>query len=135
MGKEKGSVVMKKGKGSIRSMFMHADGVDLLLMVFGILGCVGDGFSTPLVLYISSKLMNNIGGASLSQSFQRNINKVCICLCLCLSYLHIRTRAYAQHTKKANWVWFCWVTECCGSDVLGLWVIRSLFPRWVALWE
>ncbi|XP_041006181.1 ABC transporter B family member 15-like [Juglans microcarpa x Juglans regia] len=82
MDKEKGSVVMKKGKGSIRSMFIHADGVDLLLMVFGILGCVGDGFSTPLVLYISSQLMNNIGGVSisLSESFQRNINKNAVAL-------------------------------------------------------
>jgi ATP-binding cassette subfamily B (MDR/TAP) protein 1 len=57
---------------------MHADGVDLWLMAFGIIGSVGDGFGTPLVLYISSLLMNNIGGASTSfaESFQRNINKV-----------------------------------------------------------
>lgn len=78
MGQEKNDVVMNKSKGSIRSIFMHADGVDMCLMALGLFGSFGDGFSTPLVLYISSKLMNNIGdaSASLTESFTQNINKV-----------------------------------------------------------
>jgi hypothetical protein len=88
MGQEKSSAVMKKSKGSLRSIFMHADGVDICLMALGILGSVGDGFSTPLVLYISSKLMNNIGDASgsLTESFTHSINKVYISPFLFLSH-------------------------------------------------
>ncbi|KAK7825161.1 abc transporter b family member 15 [Quercus suber] len=81
MEQEKSSVVtMKKNsrKGSISSMFMHADGVDLLLMIFGFIGSVGDGLITPLVLFISSHLMNNIGAGSsavsLADSFSNSIN-------------------------------------------------------------
>lgn len=67
--------------GSIRSIFMHADGVDKLLMALGFLGAMGDGFTTPLVLYISSRLMNNIGGSASSTAdmFLNNINKVGSC--------------------------------------------------------
>ncbi|KAB1211633.1 ABC transporter B family member 15 [Morella rubra] len=78
MGQEESGVDMKNRKGSIRTIFMHADSVDLWLMGLGFLGSVGDGLSTPLVLFISSRMMNDIGGASSSftESFQRNINWV-----------------------------------------------------------
>jgi ATP-binding cassette subfamily B (MDR/TAP) protein 1 len=111
MGQEKSSVVVKKSTGSMSSIFMHADCVDMCLMALGILGSVGDGFSTPLVLYISSKLMNNIGDASASftESFTHNINKVSLPTYLYLS--HTQTQAPVHtHTitpAKANWVWFC----------------------------
>jgi ATP-binding cassette subfamily B (MDR/TAP) protein 1 len=56
---------------------MHADRVDWLLMVLGFIGSIGDGFSTPLVLFVTSKLMNNLGGASSSaEAFTHSINKV-----------------------------------------------------------
>ncbi|KAM3713721.1 hypothetical protein ACB098_01G280200 [Castanea mollissima] len=77
---------MKKNsrRGSLSSMFMHADGVDLLLMIFGFFGSVGDGLLTPLVLFITSHLMNNIGtgssAVSLSDSFLNNINKNALAL-------------------------------------------------------
>ncbi|KAM7268281.1 hypothetical protein ACFE04_010447 [Oxalis oulophora] len=73
----------KRSNGSIRSIFMHADKVDKLLMVFGFLGAVGDGFSTPLVLLITSKLMNNIGGgtSNLADAFTSAINKNALNLC------------------------------------------------------
>ncbi|KAH0972998.1 hypothetical protein GBA52_025154 [Prunus armeniaca] len=54
-----------KKVGSIRSVFMHADGVDKCFMILGLFGSLGDGFSTPLVLLITSRLMNNIGVALL----------------------------------------------------------------------
>lgn len=72
-------MVKKKSNhfGSIRSIFMHADRVDWLLMVLGFIGSVGDGFSTPLVLFVTSRLMNNIGGSSSFQSdFSHNVIKV-----------------------------------------------------------
>ncbi|XP_019428490.1 PREDICTED: ABC transporter B family member 15-like [Lupinus angustifolius] len=59
-------MVRKKKNGSIRSIFMHADGHDWFLMVFGFIGAIGDGFSIPLVLLITSKIMNNIGGSSIN---------------------------------------------------------------------
>lgn len=82
---EKGSnerqhVAVKKdsGFGSLRSIFMHADGVDKLLMALGVMGSMGDGFTTPLVLFITSRLMNNIGGSSSENNFTHDINKVLV---------------------------------------------------------
>ncbi|KAI9119183.1 hypothetical protein K1719_009858 [Acacia pycnantha] len=72
------SVTAKKKKnGSIRSIFMHADTADLFLMVLGVIGSLGDGFTTPLVLFISSRLMNSVGSSSTvgPTSFTHNINK------------------------------------------------------------
>uniref|UniRef100_A0A803MJH0 Uncharacterized protein n=2 Tax=Chenopodium quinoa TaxID=63459 RepID=A0A803MJH0_CHEQI len=69
----------KKKKGSIWSIFMHADGVDLILMLFGFIGAVGDGCTIPLTLFITSKLMNNIGGSSnfnSSDSFTSHIKQI-----------------------------------------------------------
>ncbi|TKY66233.1 ABC transporter B family member 15 [Spatholobus suberectus] len=86
MGRDQKSVAMvrqekkkKKNKknGSIESIFMHADGKDWFLMVLGTLGAVGEGLATPLVLYISSRMMNNIGNSSSMEgnTFIHNINK------------------------------------------------------------
>ncbi|KAB1211635.1 putative multidrug resistance protein [Morella rubra] len=78
MGQEESGVVKKHKKGSIRSLFIHAHSVDLWLMALGFLGSVGDGFTTPLVLLICSRLMNNIGGASfpVPQGFEHDISKI-----------------------------------------------------------
>jgi len=64
--------------GSVRSIFKHADAADKWLMALGLLGAVGDGISTPFVLFLSSRLMNNIGDApSLDKDqFTHVINKV-----------------------------------------------------------
>uniref|UniRef100_A0A1J3IP51 ABC transporter B family member 15 n=1 Tax=Noccaea caerulescens TaxID=107243 RepID=A0A1J3IP51_NOCCA len=73
--KETGKKTMKSF-GSIRSIFMHADGVDWVLMGLGLIGAVGDGFTTPLVLLITSKLMNNLGGPSFNtEIFMQSISK------------------------------------------------------------
>ena len=78
MGTEENSKKSRDHVGySIRSIFMHADRVDWLLMVLGFIGSIGDGFSTPLVLFVTSKLMNNLGGTSSSpEAFTHAINKV-----------------------------------------------------------
>lgn len=85
MGEEKkGSMVenRKRKFGSLSSIFMHADGVDWLLMTLGFIGSVGDGFSTPLILLITSKLMNNLGQAPsmTSHNFTDSINKNAVTL-------------------------------------------------------
>ncbi|XP_042496562.1 ABC transporter B family member 15-like [Macadamia integrifolia] len=73
----KNSSIKKKSLSSIRSIFMHADSIDKLLMFLGFLGAVGDGFMTPVMLFITSKIMNNFGSASNTDShvFVHNINK------------------------------------------------------------
>ncbi|XP_060959020.1 ABC transporter B family member 15-like [Cannabis sativa] len=92
--KNKRDVKMRKKGGSIRSIFIHADGFDYCLMILGFLGSVGDGFTTPLVLLITSKLMNNIGGVgstsiSSTDLFLNNINKNAVALLYlaCLSFV------------------------------------------------
>ncbi|KAI6699359.1 hypothetical protein NL676_013683 [Syzygium grande] len=72
----------KKGWSSMGSIFMHADGVDMCLMGLGFFGAIADGFSTPLVLYVTSRLMNNLGSASSAdpETFRHNINKNALAL-------------------------------------------------------
>ena len=84
MEENKGKVGKKKnggggGWGSIWTIFMHADGVDVVLMILGFIGAVGDGLTLPLTLFITSKLMNNIGGSSNfnnPDAFTQTISKV-----------------------------------------------------------
>ncbi|XVF16506.1 hypothetical protein REPUB_Repub10bG0036900 [Reevesia pubescens] len=75
--KKKPAGAVKKVNRSIRSIFMHADGVDMWFMTLGFIGAVGDGFGTPLVLFVTSKLMNNLGDVSAltPDVFIHNINK------------------------------------------------------------
>ncbi|CAH8310906.1 unnamed protein product [Eruca vesicaria subsp. sativa] len=74
-GKETGKKTVKSFR-SVRSIFMHADCVDWLLMGLGFIGAVGDGFTTPLALLITSKLMNNLGGSYLNtETFMQSISK------------------------------------------------------------
>jgi len=67
-----------KKSGSFSSIFMHADRLDVFLMIFGLIGAIGDGIGTPLVLFITSKIMNNIGNFSggIDSTFIHGINKV-----------------------------------------------------------
>nr|KYP41344.1 ABC transporter B family member 15 [Cajanus cajan] len=64
---------------------MHADGVDWFLMVLGLFGAIGDGFTTPVSLYCTGGIMNNIGDVSKMSptTFIHNVNK----FSLALSYL------------------------------------------------
>ncbi|CAL5185807.1 unnamed protein product [Lathyrus oleraceus] len=73
------SIIKKKKKknGSFKSIFMHADVLDCFFMAFGLLGSIGDGMMTPLVLFITSKIMNSIGSVSntSSNNFVHKINE------------------------------------------------------------
>ncbi|KAK1292367.1 ABC transporter B family member 15 [Acorus calamus] len=63
---------------SMWSIFMHADITDMWLMAFGFIGAVGDGFGIPLMLIITSKIMNNLGdgpGSSDTSLFTHDVNK------------------------------------------------------------
>lgn len=50
---------------SILSIFMHADGIDIFLMIIGLIGSIGDGLSGPVMMFITSKLANNLGNATI----------------------------------------------------------------------
>ncbi|XAR53383.1 hypothetical protein NMG60_11021921 [Bertholletia excelsa] len=52
----------RKGKKSIGIVFRCADWVDILLMVLGTLGAIGDGMSTNCLLLYVSHLFNVLGG-------------------------------------------------------------------------
>uniref|UniRef100_A0A804IBC5 Uncharacterized protein n=1 Tax=Musa acuminata subsp. malaccensis TaxID=214687 RepID=A0A804IBC5_MUSAM len=62
--------------GGIRAIFMHADVVDKWLMALGFSGAIMSGIATPMVLFITSNMMNNLGtGPSLSPRFIDQVNK------------------------------------------------------------
>ncbi|CAN6876288.1 unnamed protein product [Brassica oleracea] len=60
---------------SIRSIFMHADGVDWMLMGLGLIGAVADGFITPIYLLIIGLILNDLGGSSSDRTFMKAISK------------------------------------------------------------
>ncbi|WZZ74253.1 hypothetical protein YC2023_085623 [Brassica napus] len=60
---------------SIRSIFMHADGVDWMLMGLGLIGAVADGLITPIYLLIIGLILNDLGGSSSDRTFMKAISK------------------------------------------------------------
>ncbi|CAL4887372.1 unnamed protein product [Urochloa decumbens] len=57
------------------SVFVHADAVDVALMVLGLVGAVGDGMATPLRLLIASRIANDLGsGPDHIHQFTAKIN-------------------------------------------------------------
>ncbi|KAH9676237.1 ABC transporter B family member 15 [Citrus sinensis] len=67
--RDEGSSTITKVKknnnnGSFLSIFMHADRLDMFLMVLGFIGAMADGFSTPLLTLVMARLMNTVGNAS-----------------------------------------------------------------------
>ncbi|XP_030553589.1 ABC transporter B family member 15-like [Rhodamnia argentea] len=122
MGNERQSNVVqegeekKKGRSSMGSIFMHADGVDKWLMGLGFIGAVADGFSTPLLLYVNSRLMNDIGSASSLDpaTFHHRINKNALVLlymacglvfaCFLEGYCWTRTGERQAHRMRARYL-------------------------------
>ncbi|KAI4965845.1 hypothetical protein ZWY2020_048012 [Hordeum vulgare] len=61
---------------SLMSVFMHADAADVALMVLGLVGAIGDGISTPVMLLITSRIFNDLGsGPDLLQEFSSKIDE------------------------------------------------------------
>jgi len=51
--------------------------VDVALMVLGLVGAMGDGMSTPVMLLITSRIFNDLGsGPDVLQQFSSKINEV-----------------------------------------------------------
>ncbi|CAL4970905.1 unnamed protein product [Urochloa decumbens] len=58
------------------SVFMHADAADVALMVLGLVGAMGDGMSTPVMLLIASRIFNVTGnGPDRLQQFSSKMNE------------------------------------------------------------
>ncbi|CAL8172126.1 unnamed protein product [Prunus armeniaca] len=55
-------------------IFRYADWVDVVLMVLGTVGAVGDGMSTNCLLVFVSRLMNNLGYGQSQQNNNHGIN-------------------------------------------------------------
>ncbi|PON37426.1 ABC transporter [Trema orientale] len=67
----------KRVNGSIGSIFMHADKVDMCLMAVGLVGAVVDGFTDRLPVLFTGHMVNTIGSASKMDpdAFHHNMNK------------------------------------------------------------
>ncbi|XP_031492846.1 putative multidrug resistance protein [Nymphaea colorata] len=68
--------------GSVWTIFMHADAVDICLMLFGLLGAVADGMSLSIMLLVTSRILNDLGtGPSVDPSlFTSKMNQNCVIL-------------------------------------------------------
>lgn len=66
-------------KRKLHGMFMFADWIDILLMILGTIGAVGDGCSTNCLLLFASELINSIGNANATGNnahFMKEVEKV-----------------------------------------------------------
>ncbi|KAE8691550.1 ABC transporter B family member 18 [Hibiscus syriacus] len=106
--------VKKEKHGSIISIFMHADGVDIWLIAAGFIGAVADGSSSPLIIYLVGRMFNSAGGAGSASSFDlltHNVNK----------------NIYNSSSDPSGL--FPWLTGCSIYDFDCLWWIRWVFPK------
>ncbi|KAA8534925.1 hypothetical protein F0562_029859 [Nyssa sinensis] len=65
---KKGEILRRKEKKSIAVIFRYADWVDILLMLLGTLGAIGDGMSTNCLLVYVSHLFNSLGYGKTQQN-------------------------------------------------------------------
>ncbi|KAF8105699.1 hypothetical protein N665_0157s0263 [Sinapis alba] len=59
--REKTESVSSKSSCNIHVIFRFADWIDIVLMVLGTVGAIGDGMSTNVALVFASKIMNSLG--------------------------------------------------------------------------
>lgn len=63
-------------------IFRYADWVDILLMILGTIGAIGDGMSTNCLLVFASRLMNSLGYGPTQKNrgvnFMKEVEKVSI---------------------------------------------------------
>eukprot|EP01018_Ginkgo_biloba_P022721 Gb_08703 [translate_table: standard] len=85
---------------SVWKLLKYADSTDLWLMMFGTLGLIGDGLSTPMMMIVLSGLMNTLGNGPSSKpnGFVHSINKGSVNL------LYIAVGVWVAAFLEA----FCW---------------------------
>ncbi|KAK1593035.1 hypothetical protein Q3G72_034825 [Acer saccharum] len=75
----KGDEMQRKKSSSIGVIFRYADWTDVLLMVLGSIGAIGDGMSTNCLLLFASRIMNSLGYGQTQQNqvnFMDEVEKV-----------------------------------------------------------
>ncbi|GMI68432.1 multi-drug resistance 13, ATP-binding cassette B15 [Hibiscus trionum] len=80
-----GKEVERAVKGSLRSIFIHADGLDIWFMLAGFIGAVADGTAPPLMIYLLGRMFNNAGATASASSLDlltHNVNKVALYMIL-----------------------------------------------------
>ncbi|KAI9128620.1 hypothetical protein K1719_000103 [Acacia pycnantha] len=60
-------MMTKKERGSILEIFRYAEWTDVVLMLLGALGAIGDGMSTNVLLVFASRIMNSLGYGNAQQ--------------------------------------------------------------------
>lgn len=79
-GDKKDPVTISRPSSSLTIIFRYADWIDILLMLFGTVGAIGDGMSTNCLLVYVSRLFNSLGyGTNSPQNngkFMHEIEKV-----------------------------------------------------------
>ncbi|KAF3442975.1 hypothetical protein FNV43_RR16893 [Rhamnella rubrinervis] len=63
---------LQKEKNSIAIIVRYADVFDILLMLLGTVGAIGDGMSTNCLLVFASRLMNSLGYGQTNQLYHGN---------------------------------------------------------------
>lgn len=63
MGKNRpqGAAKEQSALRSFATVSAHADAADVVLMVLGLVGAIGDGISTPAVMFLISRVFNAAG--------------------------------------------------------------------------
>lgn len=75
--REKTESVSSKSSCNIHVIFRFADWIDIVLMVLGTVGAIGDGMSTNVALVFASKIMNSLGyGQNNHHTFKDEVQKV-----------------------------------------------------------
>lgn len=117
----------KTENGSLSSIFMHADGVDMGLMFLGLIGAFCNGISTGIIVLYVSRMLNTIGNApSLGSNIMlQNLNRVSLSLSTNM-YIKPHTHTYILYSNYLTW--FFWVAEYNGSVIRGMHVMGCLFP-------
>ncbi|KAJ3695068.1 hypothetical protein LUZ60_000445 [Juncus effusus] len=65
-------------KERIHGLFKFADRTDIVLMILGTIGAIGDGCSTNCLLVFASDVMNYLGTANNHNNFMHEIEKTCL---------------------------------------------------------
>ncbi|KAK1266092.1 putative ABC transporter B family member 8 [Acorus gramineus] len=71
----------RKSSRSFHGIFRYADGTDMLLMLLGTLGSIGDGCSTNCLLVFASGVMNSLGYGETKQNhgdLMKDVGKYCL---------------------------------------------------------
>ncbi|KAM7267651.1 hypothetical protein ACFE04_009817 [Oxalis oulophora] len=71
---------VSKQNDSIRSLFMHADALDFLLMTIGSIGTTMEGLASPFGMFVTSKFMNNFGSGLNSSAANKKYALILLCI-------------------------------------------------------